>query len=236
MPLYDLLNMMQSKRVHMAIVSEKMGHVLGVITLEDVFEQLIQEEIFDETDVSTKKEAKVLLQMANTFIANAKERAHQRREFLKELKQPASSMGRSEIARTLMGRHHHTKALLNRSSSDSSLMRGYQKSNSESNLLTTESTLVFEREPSTDRRTYGTLNTVHDDLEPVEVDRAMVAQNTDELWFNKEAERKSQEKRILIQDDGEEELDDDELEEEFVYEDVFEESATQPLLQVDNQK
>eukprot|EP00007_Cunea_sp_BSH-02190019_P007714 CAMPEP_0174239140 /NCGR_PEP_ID=MMETSP0417-20130205/13568_1 /TAXON_ID=242541 /ORGANISM="Mayorella sp, Strain BSH-02190019" /LENGTH=592 /DNA_ID=CAMNT_0015318053 /DNA_START=67 /DNA_END=1845 /DNA_ORIENTATION=- len=53
LPLYDLLNLFQTGKSHMAIVVSCEDHltVLGAITLEDVLEELIQEEIIDETDV-----------------------------------------------------------------------------------------------------------------------------------------------------------------------------------------
>ncbi|CAO3675260.1 unnamed protein product [Umbelopsis ramanniana] len=50
----DILNFFQEGRSHMALVSSNPGGedgVLGVITLEDVIEELIGEEIIDETDV-----------------------------------------------------------------------------------------------------------------------------------------------------------------------------------------
>ncbi|OZJ04341.1 Protein MAM3 [Bifiguratus adelaidae] len=50
----DILNFFQEGRSHMALVSENPGGeggALGVITLEDVIEELIGEEIVDETDV-----------------------------------------------------------------------------------------------------------------------------------------------------------------------------------------
>jgi len=52
MPLYDLLNSFQEGKSHMCSVSDKKSKkVIGIITLEDVIEELIQEEIVDETDV-----------------------------------------------------------------------------------------------------------------------------------------------------------------------------------------
>ena len=48
--LYDMLNQFQEGKSHMVSVSE-FGKVLGIVTLEDVIEELIQEEIIDETDV-----------------------------------------------------------------------------------------------------------------------------------------------------------------------------------------
>ena len=53
MPLYDILNIFQTGKSHMATVldPEDQISILGIITLEDVLEELIQEEILDETDV-----------------------------------------------------------------------------------------------------------------------------------------------------------------------------------------
>ncbi|RUP43485.1 hypothetical protein BC936DRAFT_137094 [Jimgerdemannia flammicorona] len=50
----DILNFFQEGRSHMALITNNPGGegaVLGVITLEDVIEELIGEEIIDETDV-----------------------------------------------------------------------------------------------------------------------------------------------------------------------------------------
>jgi len=52
MELYDMLNEFQTGRSHMVgICEEKSKEILGIVTLEDVIEELIQEEIIDETDV-----------------------------------------------------------------------------------------------------------------------------------------------------------------------------------------
>jgi len=59
-PLYDMLNEFQTGKSHMATVTDNStGELVGIITLEDVIEELIQEEIEDETD-SMPKEEKVL--------------------------------------------------------------------------------------------------------------------------------------------------------------------------------
>jgi CBS domain containing-hemolysin-like protein len=70
-PVWDMLNMFQTGKGHLAIVrqsargevdvvvddlpygaEEEKGIPVGIVTLEDVFEELIQEEIQDETDVN----------------------------------------------------------------------------------------------------------------------------------------------------------------------------------------
>lgn len=60
--LYDLLNQFQNGRSHMCKVidtSDNIGTTIGIITLEDVIEELIQEEILDETDLDVMKRLQV---------------------------------------------------------------------------------------------------------------------------------------------------------------------------------
>ncbi|KAI8366231.1 hypothetical protein BD560DRAFT_401039 [Blakeslea trispora] len=47
----DILNFFQEGKSHMALVNDETNTTIGVITLEDVIEELIGEEIIDETDV-----------------------------------------------------------------------------------------------------------------------------------------------------------------------------------------
>jgi len=56
LPLYEVLNLFQHGHSHMAVVLDSKDHltVLGIITLEDVIEELIQEEITDETDLTAR--------------------------------------------------------------------------------------------------------------------------------------------------------------------------------------
>eukprot|EP00050_Salpingoeca_kvevrii_P019883 m.91768 g.91768 ORF g.91768 m.91768 type:complete len:470 (-) comp8614_c0_seq2:291-1700(-) len=51
MPLFDALNLFQTGKAHMSAVIDENHEIVGIITLEDVIEELIQEEIIDETDV-----------------------------------------------------------------------------------------------------------------------------------------------------------------------------------------
>jgi len=61
-PLYDILNEFQTGRSHMAIVTDAdTGDLVGIITLEDVIEELIQEEIQDETDSMPAEEKTIKL-------------------------------------------------------------------------------------------------------------------------------------------------------------------------------
>mmetsp|Transcript_38750 Transcript_38750/g.54016 ORF Transcript_38750/g.54016 Transcript_38750/m.54016 type:complete len:404 (-) Transcript_38750:66-1277(-) len=60
MPLYDILNIFQNGNSHMAVVADpNTGQTIGIITLEDVIEELIQEEIVDETDVFVDVEKRI---------------------------------------------------------------------------------------------------------------------------------------------------------------------------------
>jgi CBS domain containing-hemolysin-like protein len=59
-PVWSMLNTFQTGKSHMAIVKAKDTHeVIGVVTLEDIFEELIQEEIIDETDVMEQVEKRL---------------------------------------------------------------------------------------------------------------------------------------------------------------------------------
>ena len=54
MPIDDVLDHLSAKKVHMAVVSAQDGHPLGIVTVEDILEELVGE-IYDEED----KEANV---------------------------------------------------------------------------------------------------------------------------------------------------------------------------------
>ena len=50
MPIDDVLEQMRKKKSHMAIVTDEYGGVMGILTMEDVLEQLVGD-IWDESDV-----------------------------------------------------------------------------------------------------------------------------------------------------------------------------------------
>lgn len=50
MPVDDVLKQMQAKKSHMAIVTDEYGGVMGILTMEDIIEQLVGD-IWDESDV-----------------------------------------------------------------------------------------------------------------------------------------------------------------------------------------
>jgi ankyrin repeat/SOCS box protein 13/metal transporter CNNM len=53
---YEVLNMFQTGKSHIAAVKDIYGQVVGVVTLEDIIEELIQEEIYDEEDLAQQYE------------------------------------------------------------------------------------------------------------------------------------------------------------------------------------
>ncbi|KAI8054794.1 hypothetical protein BDF21DRAFT_431069 [Thamnidium elegans] len=81
----DILNFFQEGKSHMALVSDDPGGesgALGVITLEDVIEELIGEEIIDETDVYVDVRNKIrvvrrqMLGKRNTHLTANKKKDH----------------------------------------------------------------------------------------------------------------------------------------------------------------
>ncbi|WP_235298940.1 hemolysin family protein [Portibacter marinus] len=50
MKLHDLFNQLTAEKQHMFIVRDEFGNVVGVVTMEDVFETLLGKEIVDESD------------------------------------------------------------------------------------------------------------------------------------------------------------------------------------------
>ncbi|SAM08567.1 hypothetical protein [Absidia glauca] len=68
----DILNFFQEGKSHLALISNSQGGALGVITLEDVIEELIGEEIIDETDiyVDVHKKVKAIRKQPKVWISN----------------------------------------------------------------------------------------------------------------------------------------------------------------------
>ncbi|CAF1181229.1 unnamed protein product [Rotaria sordida] len=76
---YDVFNQLKKERYHLGIVAEHDSsskkdpkpRAIGIVTLEDIIEEMIQEEIIDETDVFTDNRGKVrnILSQAPDFSA-----------------------------------------------------------------------------------------------------------------------------------------------------------------------
>jgi len=49
-PLPDLFNNLTKKKQHLSVVKDEYGSVVGLVTMEDVFETLLGQEIVDESD------------------------------------------------------------------------------------------------------------------------------------------------------------------------------------------
>ncbi len=69
MPLSVLLRKMQAERTHFALVIDEYGGVDGLVTIEDLLEQVVGE-IEDEHD--TEEEADITRESSSTFLANAR--------------------------------------------------------------------------------------------------------------------------------------------------------------------
>lgn len=53
-PIYELLQKMSSEKLHMSMVTDNTGRVLGLVTVEDILEELVGE-IWDEDDIVGEK-------------------------------------------------------------------------------------------------------------------------------------------------------------------------------------
>jgi CBS domain containing-hemolysin-like protein len=49
-PLDSVLNAMIGRRAHMAVVTDKQGDFVGLVTMEDILEEILGREIEDEAD------------------------------------------------------------------------------------------------------------------------------------------------------------------------------------------
>jgi len=68
--LYDLLNLFQTGKSHMASVYDSQTNlIIGIVTLEDIIEELIQEEIYDEDDLAEiyQEKSQQILKEARIF-------------------------------------------------------------------------------------------------------------------------------------------------------------------------
>jgi putative hemolysin len=80
MQISDLLRELQSRRIHMAIVVNEFGTVIGLVTIEDLLEEIVGE-IRDEFDVDEEQPVQVLpdgslLVQGSCPISDLKERYH----------------------------------------------------------------------------------------------------------------------------------------------------------------
>jgi CBS domain containing-hemolysin-like protein len=79
MPVGDLLQQMQAKRVHMAIVIDEYGGTDGLVTIEDLLEAVVGEIEDEHDDLDTALVRKV---DHNTWIANARAELDEVREVI----------------------------------------------------------------------------------------------------------------------------------------------------------
>ncbi|XP_013411006.1 DUF21 domain-containing protein At1g47330 [Lingula anatina] len=110
-PLYDLLNEYQLGKAHLSVVLAKLDEeeiasattkqtVLGVITLEDVIEELIQEEIVDETDVYVDIHKRI--QVARAKVARNPSLLHKHPRFVERSKSHPPSSAEHRVSEDLI--------------------------------------------------------------------------------------------------------------------------------------
>ncbi|MFA7170775.1 MAG: CNNM domain-containing protein [Candidatus Paceibacterota bacterium] len=67
-PLDDLLNDFKRTRNHLFVVADKFGSILGIVTIEDVIEEIIGEEIVDEFDKFEDLQEQAILKIDKRLI------------------------------------------------------------------------------------------------------------------------------------------------------------------------
>eukprot|EP00854_Cymbomonas_tetramitiformis_P008107 gene8107-9633_t len=67
--MYGMLRIFKENNSHLALVRSEAGSIMGIITLEDVLEELLQEEIGDETDPSVNSRSAVQRQLWSARLA-----------------------------------------------------------------------------------------------------------------------------------------------------------------------
>jgi hypothetical protein len=153
-PLFDMINEFQNGQSHMAaVIDPDSGLAVGVITLEDVIEEMIQEEIIDETDQYVDIHAKIKVSRTQESLPD------KGKSMIDEEKKPLLSIGvesprSSPIAAASSSRFNNQNRVVFSSHLESHKIKFSETENAESQVSDSEDNLMIDFPPESPARLF----------------------------------------------------------------------------------